>query len=337
MQNERQRPEIRVEDLEAQANKTRGLLDEVRGKLLPNDHMLTSPLFDLVMGGKKKAANTDGEETEEDWTFDEFMAGYSQGKLDDQAGSIEAMAVEINLAMSAHYILTHGQDTAMATNAGHVISMTTALVDRMREAPVDIADEYSLDRSPLHREFEILEGVRRVVLRPSYILYEGPGRSGLRLSGYSEDGFWDERHKQADKIDAKIGGPEKVRNMGITEYHKLQLAQVEENLESHTGADWAKIIEFEARVYVEHIHYLGRAIPQEALENLDFASRLTNGGQRVFPDEVLAQERTRIEEVQKIAEELLQLQDLESIATWMKQKFGDKFTFKDILQMFYPV
>lgn len=308
------------------------VLTDIKGSMAGSFPM---PFAAMMTGQEKReVVGDDGKKQLVDWDQDSLMDWFSKGRRRDEEAGKERMIEEVSLGMSfmqAHFLKRPENDPQRAEGMA-VVDLTMALSDRLARRDAGILYEYPLETTQGHVELEHLEAVRRTVLKPTYILHEGVGRNGLDVDGYDEDAYYEDIEERFKPIEEKAGGI-----MDTETVRRLQREAIGDNLEGYSNSDWSKITSQLSRYYRRFLAESLDSSVHQAKRNLEFTTNLARGGEYVFPDEVLQPKYEELGEMADIAKEVNDQPNIASVQLVIKERMGERASFKDLLDRFHPV
>ncbi len=320
-----------VDQLLQKAEETRKQVEEVQRLVHDNFGGSAAPYIGLMMGSEKKViTNPDGSTEEAEWTLGDLMSEWDkQGEIEEREVRVQ-LAEEILLTVRyQHDFFIRREEPAEYHQSEQAIECTLALLEWVAKSPDNITDRYPVGGmvAETRDAAEMLEVIRRVVLRPSYMIMEGVARSDIRPVPSYEDDFWDVLDERRARVEAQMKNPR-----DHDEYMSTQVKVTHDNPKQYTWDEWKEILN-EEMVYL-HEYLQGCAVRSvgEMRERVDFYSSLTKDGQHLLTQEVKEKWDDQVRDIAAIVDELLALEKFEQVLPWIKQKFGEVATFKTLLE-----
>ena len=311
----------------------RGLLKQIVPNPITADAFGKSFAKVLLGSERKEIVSENGETQLIDWTDDEIFEGLRLDQKEADKGFREGMAEELTLAMGYQWMAFRTQRTPEAMDANNNIIFVSALLQRVVASDTYVSAEYPIEHAETHTQAMVLEAIRRIVLKPSYIMHGGVGDGGINVPEYDDRDFWwnvlPEQHK---KIQAK------QKNLDDhDEYRKLQREQIGDNVERVTLEEWKEIVQWQKEIFLRYLKEASKRGTNNLFSHVRFNSRLTRGGQRLFDEEYVEAKTNEATNARDLAGEIQGLEDFSQVRDLIKSKMGRDADYIDLLQALDPI
>lgn len=210
-----------------------------------------------------------------------------------------------------------------------VIECTFALLEWVMKSTDNITERYPTPGmvTETRSAAEMLEVMRRVVLKPAYMVMEGIAKSDIVPVRSYEDDFWDTLDDRRKHVEAQMKDPK-----DFDEYMVVQERVAHENPQHYSEKEWQEILLAEMQYLLEYTQESAQRLTYDFDERVDFISSLTKDGKPIYPDDFIARARQEVSKLMELMKGVQGLTEFDQILPWIKQRFGDDTTYQTFFQ-----
>ena len=320
--------EIRAEDLAEQTQRIREMASDILGRVQKD--FSADLVGGLLFGSPAKIETApDGKQYQRPWTMGDIMQRMDEMRDEEEKDVRESMTVDIMMAMKIQTDFFDANEHPLKSKSLDIAEFTITLLKNVLDSDENIADPYSVTVGEAYSQAELLEAVRRTVLKPTQILLEGRGRSGIHsVSGYRDHEFWEERRNLITE--------EMSETDDLEEYNRLERERIKKGLENRAEEEWSYLIGQEEHFLLNYLRQSLRRKTMQLQEEISFAEVFTRGGERVFPDAYIELERRKLNALQEVSKEFGDIGSFTDVRPWIKSRLGEDATFQTFLDFLNP-
>lgn len=306
----------------------KGLQDFFKKQFFSDPTRVGNLLFQNKM---RKTVGSDGKIEEVPWTIDGVFEEIEKVRKEESTGIRKDLAVDTIIAIKSQERFFSATEHPLKKDSINNSAFILALLERVLSSKDEIGERYPIgEPTEEYWTAELLEVVRRIVLKPTTFLLEGYGKSGIHsVPGYKDEEFWEEREKLIT---------DDMRNRRDTgKYHELEKERQKRAIENRGEDEWEKILGKESE-YLKG--YLGELIDrslQSTIRTEHFAQRFIYNGKRVAGDEQLTEYQEKIKRAKARQVEYAKLKNFQKVLPWIKKNFGEDADFQTLLQFLNPI
>lgn len=322
---------IEVSDYLKKVEDTRKQIEEVQELVHDKFGAGAAPFIGMMMGSEKKVVNKpDGSQEESDWTFGDLMSEWDKESEIDEREVRRELAEEVVLAMKhQHDFFIRREEPGEYHQSEEVIECTFALLEWVMKSKDNITERYPTPGmvTETRAAAEMLEVMRRIVLRPAYYIMEGIAKSDIHPVPSYFDDFWDSYNERRAEIEAQMKDPKDT-----DEYQEVKARVAHENPKKYTWEEWKEILQAEMVYLQEYLEGCAFAAARQLNHRVEFFSSLTNNGQPVLPIEAGDRFTAMAQDMFTVAKDISELDGFDQVLPYIKKKYGPDATFKTLLE-----
>lgn len=287
----------------------------------------------------RKTIGSDEKEEEVPWTMDGILEEMQKDRREGLVGTRKELAIDTIIAIKSQERFFSATEHPLKNDSANNSAFLLALLERvLSSSDEEVGEHYPVDEpTEEYWTAELLEVIRRTVLKPTTFLLEGYGRSGIHsVPGYEDEEFWGEREKLITDEMKNVLESEDGED-GMDKYHRLEKEREKRALESRSEDEWEKILAKESEYLKGYLRKCIARSLQRAIEIENFAQRLTYNGKRVASEETLAKYQEEVKRAKTLKEEYVKLENFQEVLPWIKKNFGENADFQTILQFLNPI
>lgn len=294
-----QRPEQRIEltDILRSTQKTQDELKGLRGEVEQRLSLRPAEIGKVFLGTEsRKVVGQDGTIEELPWTLDSVLEEMSKSRQEELQGTKQLLAIDTIAALSAQEKFFSAKEHPLKNASTNNSAFILTILERVLASRDNQVGEIFPIYDTLTEEYwgaELLEVIRRTVLKPTTIIIEGYGQSGIySVPGYYEEIFWEERE------DLVTDDMENERD--LNKYRQLEQERQKRGLETRSEDGWKEVLEKECFYLQGYLRKtIGRSLGK-VVGTHDIARRITRNGVRVTNDEKLTRLQEKINRLEAL-------------------------------------
>lgn len=325
--------EIKVEDLQKRATNTGALrnqfLTTITGQFSAGMESLVGGL--LFGSPTKKQTSPDGQVTEAPWTMGDILNKWIELGDEREKEVRELLAEDIFKAVRTQASFFYEKEHPMKERATDMAEISLLLLQKVLFSDEKISDHPypSFEPKEAYWSAELLEVMRRTILKPSQYLLKGKGRSGINsVPGYDDQSFWEGREKLITE--------EMKKTPGGAEYNRLEQERQQKSISERSEHDWEQLLPEEEEYVLEYLKESVKRLSQTESEVASFAQHATYEGKRLANDDVIKELQATASKVSEIKDGLSKITNFTDVLPWIKKTFGEKATFQTLIDFLIP-
>lgn len=184
---------IELSGLLNQIKSVQGKAQEVRNKLLEHFVFDPSTIGNLIFRTKKrKNVGSDGTIEEVPWTMDGLLEEMEKSRQEGLIETKQYLAMDTLFAIQSQERFFSNREHPLKNDSDNNSAFLLDLLERVLSSKDEIGERYPIGiPTEEYWTAELLEVIRRTVLKPTTLLLEGYGRSGIHsVPGYEDEEFW---------------------------------------------------------------------------------------------------------------------------------------------------
>lgn len=319
---------IEITDLNKQTQERQTDIKQLQEAIQEKFPIDPAVIGNLMFGSKAKRLGSDGNTEETPWTMDGLLEEMEKNRKEELIGIKHNLAVDTIAAIQSQEKFFSATEHPLGKDSANNSAFVLTLLERVLSSDEKIGESFPIDEpKEEYWTAELLEVIRRTVLKPTTLIIEGIGEWGIRsVPGYAEEDFWEQRKKLIT---------DEMRNERDTDkYHKLEKERQKRALESRGEDEWKEVLEEESMFLRDYLGEVIRRTLKKNIEIANFAQVLTFQGKRVASDEVLTEYSEKITRVTTLQTEYAKIQE---VLPWIKKNFGEDADFQTFLQFLNPI
>lgn len=333
---ERKGSKIQIGQVRKQAEETGKLLRETRQ--LVEERFVTESTLRILgqafIGSRQLAvAGPDGVELR-DWTMAEIhrtmddlqekQESEIRGRLNEEL--IVATTWQENYFSEKRF---RGKNRHFVLESQQVTDLVRSLLSEFSRSKEDLTYPWVLEMTEDRYAAEAVEVIRRTVLKPTYILMEGPAEGPITsIPSYNENEFWQNYEEQLQGIKSGLENPDDIDSL-----RQAQKETALHNPAEYSPEEWRRILAKEKRYLHEYLTSRARRAYSKFAETVGYAESLYDGRKKVYHAKDV-KEFIKNNRLTGFATYCMQgITDFEGVIPTFEQTFGMKVGFQDILTM----
>ncbi len=324
--------EIKLEGLQSQATNVVSLSDKILTTLKEHSMGMETFVGGLLFGTPtKKQTFPDGKVTETPWTMGDIMQRWTEMGEEAEKDVRELLTEDIFKAVvKAQLAFFHEREHPMEERAMGVAEISMLLLQKVLSSDEEISNTYpAFEPEEVYWSAELLEVIRRTILKPSQCLLEGYGRSGINsVPGYDDQGWWEER--------VKLITPEMTKAKDKSEYDRLEQERQQKAINERLEKDWEQLLPEEENYILGYLKESVERLAESKSQVVSFAQRATYQGKRLATDEALRELQTDADRITEIKKNFDKIKNFEDVLPWIKETFGKEATFQTFIDFLIP-
>lgn len=300
------------------------LSQELNSALTPE---MISVIGELFFGSQKKQiTKPDGSIEEASWTIGDIFEEMDNNDKEVEKYFRRDMVKDLVLGLSAQHRFFTTMEHPARGESERNISLFFDLTERVVRSKEKVTDPYPFDSGQDYLAADVLEATRRVLLNPVTLIFSY--RRSIGSIPDIDDEFW---KKREELITSEM--KEALERGDKEEYIRLEEERVRKGLKARTEDGWVKVVELESSFLRRFVLNAVEQAAYKKNEDVVTATQLSVASQKRFKNEIEGIKR-EASDLRKIADQFRGLEDLDSILSWIKQRFGenaDLSTFLDYL------
>lgn len=325
-------------DVAVEAKKTQALASELLESITASleGSGVIGLLARSMMGGEyQEVTKPDGSIEKTPWTLQDIFDHERENRPQYEKNTRQTLVREVAIGLDQQRAFFTTSEHPRLPEVESVIQFTAALMQRLLASEGSITEPFPWgDKPDAYSDAEMLEIMRRTLLKPHYMIMEGFAQGEIRtIPSYDEvSDFWEPSNERDAQVKALLKNPQ-----DLEEYQKIQKHIALTNPRSYDNEEWENILDRQQVYLLEYAATFLTAATNKLARNMELLDLYTVNEQPLVSETTLLLLKEELGKLLKISSQFAEVTDFNKLLRKIQNQFGSDADYQTLFQAFKPM